>query len=126
MWCFCGPSQSIDHWNKYVTDLAIDYLRSLAEDVAINMLLHDIKSILKQQELSCSQIGLPNPNGFISEMHLYDPITDGRDDDERIRLLNDKQLDAFQRIISDIDNQIVENSCFYLDGHVGSRKILIT
>ena len=90
------------------------------------MLLLDIKSILKQQELSCSQIGLPKPNGFISKMHLYDPITDGRDDDERIRLLNDKQLDAFQRIISDIDNQNVENSCFYLDGHVGSRKKKIT
>ncbi|CAF1134951.1 unnamed protein product, partial [Didymodactylos carnosus] len=123
--CFCQPSQPIELWNKYVIDLALYYMRRFTDDVAINMALHDINAILKQHGLSCALIDLPTPIGIAPEAKLYDPAEEAREGDERVVILNDKQLDAFGKIVGAIDNQHVEHRCFYLDGPGGSGKTFL-
>jgi hypothetical protein len=123
--CFCQPSQPIELWNKYVVDLALDYMRSFADDAAINMALHDINAILKQHGLSCALIGLPTPTGIVPEAQLYDPVEEAREGDERVAILNDKQSDAFGKIVRAIDDENFEHRCFYLDGPGGSGKTFL-
>ncbi|CAF4461989.1 unnamed protein product, partial [Didymodactylos carnosus] len=123
--CFCQPSQPIELWNKYVVDLARDYMRRFTDDAAINMALHDINAILKQHGLSCALIGLPTPIGIAPEAQLYDPVEEAREGDERVAILNDKQLDAFGKIVGAIDDENVEHRCFYLDGPGGSGKTFL-
>ena len=95
--CFCQPSQPIELWNKYVVDLALDYIQSFADNAAINMILHEINAVLKQHGLSCALIGLPTPTGIEPEAQLYDAVEEALKDDERVAILNGKQLNAFAR-----------------------------
>ena len=105
--------------------MSLDYRRHLSEAEAINRSLHDIDAVLKQHGLSCPMIGLPAPTGILPEGQPFDPVAEAEEADRRIAMLNEKQLDAFTKIMAAVDDDKIQNRHFYLDGPGGSGKTFI-
>ena len=89
------------------------------------MVLHDINSILRQHGLSCAMIGLPTPSGNVPDVQQYDVAFEAQEGEQRVEMLNVKQLYAFRKITAAIDDEDVEDRCFYLDGPGGSGKTFL-
>lgn len=123
--CFCQPTNPSDLWTKYSVDMSLDHIRTMSDDAAINLALHDINSILQQHGLSCAMIGLPSPTGNVPDVQQFDALHEAQEAELRIGMLNEKQTDAFGKIINAIDNEDVQDRCFYLDGPGGSGKTFL-
>src|ERR1700733_1408081 len=117
--CFCNPLEPLKLWQDHNNDFILDYLRTDNEDTAKNKALHNIESVLKQHGLSCTMIGLPAPKGNASETPIFNQEEEARKGAELIAKLNDKQFDAFRKIVLAVDNDNVTSRCFYIDGPGG-------
>ena len=104
---------------------SLDYMRTDPEDIAKNKALHDINAILTQHGLSCAAIGLPTPTGHALQNVMYDAVEEAREGAQRLAMLNERQLEAFRKIIMAVDDVTVPNRCFYLDGPGGSGKTFL-
>ena len=97
-----------------------------SRNVAKNKALHDINAILKQHGLSCTAIGLPTPVGRSQEaLEVFDPIQEAREGEEHMAMLNDKQRDAFDKIIMAVEDSDLTSRCFFIDGPGGSGKTFL-
>lgn len=123
---FCQPSSAIDLWNKYVNYMALDYMRTDSNDCAINKALHDIDALLKQHGSSCLQLGLPIPTGSSPAVpQQYDVATEARKGADQISMLNENQSEAFNKIIAAVEDEHIQQRCFYVDGPGGSGKTFL-
>ena len=123
--CFCQLARPIKLWEDHVVNLTFDYMQTYPECTAGNKALHDINTIFKLHGLSCSMVGLPIPTGDVPQEEPYNQIEEARDSDESISNLNEKQLDAFRKIITAVDNENITSRYFYLDGPGGSEKTFL-
>ena len=122
---FCPLQNPLELWLKYAADMTLDYARVDHIEIATNKALHDIESVLKQHGSSCSKIGLQVPVGTTIVMQEFDRMIEEQRGEVQLAMLNDRQLNAFNEIISAIDNDLNENRCFYLDGPGGSGKTFL-
>jgi hypothetical protein len=120
--CFCKPASPRELWNKFSTDMALDYAREHDDIAAKNFALHDIEAVLKQHGLSCLSIGLPEPTGAAPADAPIDPDHEAQIAAQLIPTLNDKQTEAFNKIVAAVDNENEQERYFFLDGPGGSGK----
>ena len=120
--CYCMPHNSRALWEKYSSDMSLDYKRNHSAEAAENLALHCINDILLQHGLSCSSIGLPIPTGTVYEIDIYNQVEEQRQAGNKIASLNLKQKEAFDKIIHAVENENATDHCFYLDGPGGSGK----
>ena len=123
---FCIPADAPKLWEDHLPDMILDYARRDPEPIAINKALHNINAIFKQHGKSCSKFKLPEPTGnFTDDTPAYDAVEEAREGAERIALLNDQQLSAFNQIIAAVDDVNATQRCFYIDGPGGSGKTFL-
>ncbi|XP_063797542.1 ATP-dependent DNA helicase pif1-like [Pseudophryne corroboree] len=123
--CFCQPTHPIRLCEDHLLDLTLDFLKHNSQNISQNKALHEINTVLKQHGLSCTLLGLPNPQGHPPPEHMYNITDEAQEAMTRLAMLNPQQLHAFNTIITAVDNSHVTNHAFYLDGPGGSGKTFL-
>lgn len=101
--------------------MILDFQRNHSDDIASNLALHDIESVLKQHGTTCRNFGLPEPVGTLPELELYNEDEEKENAERMIPTLNEQQRVAFDKIIDGIDN-VLSQKLYFLNGPGGSGK----
>lgn len=119
---FCNPTNSLQLWNSYCSDMSTDFMRDNDEFCSLNLALHDINATLNQHGLTCESFGLPVPAGNPIPLQLYNPLQQEQMAELQIASLNAQQLEAFRKIITATEDANEMDRYFFIDGPGGSGK----
>lgn len=126
----CGlnfPANALGLWNQFKEFMIEDFMREFNEEVSVNRALLQIEDILLTHNLSCAQLGLPNPqylpdNARISQ---FDPISEGRIFDEMYGRANDEQRRVIDSVLREVQYHNTGSNVFCLTAHAGCGKTFV-
>lgn len=123
---FGQPARPFELWEKFKNEFILDFASTNPEQIAANYALHAIETTLKDYGKNCAFYGLPIPQGDPPiENAAYDIGQEAYIAQINIEKLNEKQKEAFHRIINALDSVDQQPRCFYLDGPGGSGKTFL-
>ena len=117
---YCQLSDPVGLWQKNEEAMIEDLSQKHSHEVAVNLALYEIDSVLRENGTSCYTIGLPSPEEITSEdfPQSYEA--------PNLSELNSEQSEVFtailQSVASALNGDLPQARCFYIDAPGGSGK----
>ena len=122
---YCHPSDPLSIWNNFKEFMIEDLLINHNSDVAINIALNEINSILYENGTNCERIGLPIP----VDSQLNDEPTQEQQHEIDFNILNNEQRQLVDSAILAVESSVEEDpthpKCLYVDAPGGSGKTFV-
>ena len=122
---YCHPSDPLSIWNNFKEFMIEDLLINHNSDVAINIALNEINSILYENGTNCERIGLPIP----VDSQLNDEPTQEQQREIDFNILKNEQRQLVDSAILAVESSVEEDpthpKCLYVDAPGGSGKTFV-
>lgn len=126
----CGlnvPTNALALWNEFKMFMSEDFLRDHSEEISYNRSLLEIEDILQTHNLSCQQLGLPNPVYMNLDFNFdhFDPVVEGGIFDEMYESANDEQRNVINSVLREVLHHDTGSNVFCLTAHAGCGKTFV-
>lgn len=121
---YANVTDPLGLFTQFKNEMSLDYNKNYNMDDALNLSLRDISEVLQINGVSLGNYNLPDPvipKGIDVSTITNDDFTINPEEEfalyqELYTGLNAGQLEAFKTITQAIDDERMENRCFFLDG----------
>ena len=124
---YCHPSDPLAIWNNFKEFMIEDLLINHNSDVATNIALTEINSILYENDTNCERIGLPIP--LDDDSQLNDGPTQEQQHEIDFNILNNERRHLVDSAILAVEISVEEDpthpKCLYVDAPGGSGKTFV-
>ncbi|CAF1955608.1 unnamed protein product [Rotaria magnacalcarata] len=120
----CNPSNPIDLWNSFKTNMTEDFMHHFDAETAEAMAFYDIEAMLAEQGRSFSDFGIPVPSVFCplqsKNINKEEELRFGQ---KMYETLNEAHCLAVAKILGACRRRSATTaSCFFIDGPGGTGK----
>lgn len=116
---YCQLADPVSLWNDYEEAMTEDLSLNHPREEAVNLALHEVESILRENGTSCFALGLPTPEGVTEDSPPTPPAPN-------LDELNSEQRQLYIVFMQSVESALSEETpqarCFYVDAPGGSGK----
>lgn len=126
----CGlnvPANASALWDEFKMFMSEDFLRDCSVEISYNRSLLEIEDILLTHNLSCQQLGLPNPIYVSDNVDLdhFDPDDEAFLFSEMYERANSEQRNIIDSILREVLYHDTGSNVFCLTAHAGCGKTFV-